>query len=155
MQHQSTIRRLPLRTVPARAGTRFPTTVNQETPLRDLPVAETLYSRYNGGIVPAHTLTLVMAAMRDAGAVVTSYLDARGELTARVLWPSSVTLTKECHITAWCYCTLRRGWKSFRLDRIQTIHPLTTPDDAEDDAAAPIPIAPRPSRDAQPLAPTA
>ena len=151
MRHQSTIRHLPLRTVLARSGTRFPATVNQETPLRDLPVAEALYYRCNGGIVPARTLSLVMEAMRDAGAVVVSYLDARGELTARALWPSSVTLTKDSHITAWCYCTLRRGWKSFRLDRIQMIHPLTTPDDAEDDAAAPIPFAPRPPQDARPL----
>ena len=62
----------------------------------------------------------------------------RAKLTARVLWPTSVTLTKENHITAWCYCTLRRAWKSFRLDRIRSIHHLTTPDDAYDpeDAAA-------------------
>jgi len=63
---------------------------------------------------------------------VVSYHDAKGEQTARVLWPASVTLTKEYHITAWCYCTLRRSWQSFRLDRIQTIHPLTTPDDADE-----------------------
>jgi hypothetical protein len=29
------------------------------------------------------------------------------------------------------YCTLRKQIRSFRLDRMLTVHPLTTPDDAE------------------------
>jgi len=132
MRDQSTIRHLSLRTVRTEFGIPFPTTINPQTPLRDLSVAEALYGRYNNGVVSRHTLALTIAAMRDASAVVVSYHDAKGEQTARVLWPTSVTLTKEYHLTAWCYCTLRRSWQSFRLDRIQTIHPLTTPDDADE-----------------------
>ena len=132
MPHESTIRRLPLRTVVTPAGTRIAATVNTQTALHELPVAEAAFRHLNGGEVSALTLTLVMEAMRDSAAVVVSYVDTKGELTARVLWPASVTLTKDNHLTAWCYCTLRQAWKSFRLDRIRTVHPLTTPDDAPD-----------------------
>jgi len=132
MRDQPIIRHLSLRTVRTESGTPFPTTINPQTPLRDLPIAEAVYGRYNGGVVSRNTLALTVAAMRDAAAVVVSYRDAKGEQTARVLWPTSVTLTKEYHITAWCYCTLRRTWQSFRLDRIGSIHPLTTPDDADE-----------------------
>jgi len=132
MPHESTIRRLPLRTVTTPSGTRIPATANQQTPLPNLPLMEATFRYLNGGAMPAQTLALVMEAMRDSAAVVVSYVDAKGELTARVLWPAAVTLTKENHLTAWCYCTLRRAWKSFRLDRIRSVHPLTTPDDAPD-----------------------
>ncbi len=135
MPHESTIRRLPLRTVTTPSGIRIPATANQQTPLHHLPVLESTFRHLNGGTVSAQTLALVMEAMRDSAAVVVSYVDAKGELTARVLWPAAVTLTKENHLTAWCYCTLRRTWKSFRLDRIRSVHPLTTPDDAPDPAA--------------------
>ncbi len=135
MPHESTIRRLPLRTVTTPSGIRIPATANQQTPLPDLSLVEATFRHLNGGAVPAQTVALVMEAMRDSAAVVVSYVDAKGELTARVLWPAAVTLTKENHLTAWCYCTLRRAWKSFRLDRIRSVHPLTTPDDAPDPAA--------------------
>lgn len=127
MRDQSTIRHLSLRTVRTEFGIPFPAIVNQQTPLRDLPIAEATYHAHNEGAVPLHTLALVMDAMRDSGAVVVAYHDAKGELTARVLWPTSVTLTKENHITAWCYCTLRRTWKTFRLDRIRSLHPSPPP----------------------------
>jgi predicted DNA-binding transcriptional regulator YafY len=137
MSHPITIRRLPLRSVRTRSGRQFPTTVSAETPTHDFALAEVVYRCYNGGRVPAETLSFVMGAVYEGAAVVVSYLDAKGEMTARVLWPSSVTLTHENHLTAWCYCTLRRAWQSFRLDRIQTIHPLTSPDDgAGPDATA-------------------
>ncbi len=135
MPHESTIRHLPLRTVVTPTGARVPATANQQTPLHHLPMLEATFRHLNGGTVPAQTLALVMEAMRDSAAVVVSYVDAKGELTARVLWPAAVTLTKENHLTAWCYCTLRRAWKSFRLDRIRSVHPLTTPDDVPDPAA--------------------
>ena len=127
MSHESTIRRLPLRTVVTPTGTRIPATVNTQTSLHALPVAEAAFRHLNGGEVCALTLTLVMEAMRDSAAVVVSYVDTKGELTARVLWPASVTLTKDNHLTAWCYCTLRQAWKSFRLDRIRTRTPAHYP----------------------------
>jgi len=64
MRDQSTIRHLSLRTVRTEFGTPFPTTINPQTPLRDLPVAEALYGRYNNGVVSCHTLALTLAAMR-------------------------------------------------------------------------------------------
>jgi predicted DNA-binding transcriptional regulator YafY len=67
--------------------------------------------------------------MRDSSAVVAMYTDAKGELAARCLWPNSISLSKENQITARCYCTLRREWRSFRLDRVIACHELTTPDD--------------------------
>lgn len=146
MRHESTIRSVALRTVLSPTGRRVPATVNQQTPLGDLPIIEATYHAHNNGAVPLLTLALTMDAMRDSSAVVVAYHDAKGELTARVLWPTSVTLTKENHLTAWCYCTLRRRWQSFRLDRIRSIHPLTTPDDADDETvgvvAAPPPRPP-------------
>jgi predicted DNA-binding transcriptional regulator YafY len=52
-------------------------------------------------------------------------------MNARVLWPNSITFTKDSKITAKCFCTLRRTWKNFRVDRMLTCHALTTPDDIE------------------------
>ncbi len=132
MSHPITIRRLPLRSVRTHSGRLFPTTVSAETPAHDLALAEVVYRRWNGSRVPAETLLFVMGAMYEGAAVVVSSLDPKGETTARVLWPSSVTLTCEHHLTAWCFCTLRQAWKRLRLDRIQTIHPLKTADDSDD-----------------------
>ncbi len=72
-----------------------------------------------------------MDAMRDCAAVVTLYTNGKGEVAARVLWPASVTLTKEQNIVCHAYCTKRREWRTFRLDRMVTCHALTTPDDGE------------------------
>jgi predicted DNA-binding transcriptional regulator YafY len=61
------------------------------------------------------------------------YADAKGELAARVVWPSSLTLSAANDITCKGYCTLRGTIRSFRLDRMLTCHALTTPDDMEAD----------------------
>lgn len=121
----------PVRTVTSTTGYALPATVDTRTDLNDLPVAICVYLRYNGGRVAADTLAAVIYAMRDASAVVVSYADAKGEVNARVLWPNAVSLTKDNAITARCYCTLRKEWKTFRLDRFLSCHDLTTPDDAE------------------------
>ncbi len=94
-----------------------------------LVTAIAVYHRFNERKVAYDTLEKVMEAMRDASAVVTMYADAKGEIAARVLWVSSISLTKERQITCKAYCTLRKEWRSFRLDRMLTCHPLTTPDD--------------------------
>jgi len=120
-----------VRTIAAKDGYTIPATADQGTDLNDLPICEMLFYRENGGKVSRATLSLVMDAMRDSAAVVTMYADAKGELAARVLWPLSVALTKTNDITARCYCTLRGEIKTFRLDRMLTAHPLTTPDDME------------------------
>jgi len=117
------------RTVAAKSGMILPTTINQQTDFNLMEVACHVFSRYNGYRVAYDTLALVKDAMRDSSAVVVLYIGADGGQDARVLWPNSITLTKENNITCKAYCTLRGQWKSFRIDRMLTIHPLTTPDD--------------------------
>ncbi len=120
-----------VRTLHALDGYPIPATVDQHTDMNDLPTAISVYLRLNGGKVAVDTIIAVMDAMRDSSAVVTLYIGADGGQDARVLWPFSVSLTKDNNITARCYCTLRREIKTFRLDRMIGCHPLTTPDDVE------------------------
>jgi predicted DNA-binding transcriptional regulator YafY len=127
MQHQSTAPR----TVTAKSGMILPATITPQTDFNLMDTACILYHRMNGAKVAYDTLNRVKDAMRVSSAVVTLYADAKGEIAARVLWPESVTLTKDANITARCYCTLRREWRSFRLDRMLACHELTTPADAE------------------------
>ncbi len=116
------------RTVEANSGMLVPCTANQQTDLNMLPIIEAVYARFNEGKVARQTLSLVMDAMRDSSAVVVMYCH-NGETTSRVLWPISVTLTKDNNLACHSYCTYRSEWKSFRLDRIISCHALTTPDD--------------------------
>lgn len=125
-----TVTKSTTRTVSAKNGYLVPATVDQRTELNDLPIAECIYARLNAGKANRATLGMVMDAVRDASAIVIYYTGADGKQDARVLWPNSVTLTKNNDLTARCYCTLRREWRSFRIDRMNTCHPLTTPDDA-------------------------
>jgi len=118
-------------TVTAKSGMILPTTITPQTDMNLLVTAIAVYHRFNERKVAYDTLEKVMEAMRDASAVVTMYADSKGELAARVLWVSSITLTQERAITCKAYCTLRRQWRSFRLDRMLSVHPLTTPDDMQ------------------------
>jgi predicted DNA-binding transcriptional regulator YafY len=127
MQSQSTT----VRTVTAQSGMILPATITQQTDFNLMETACIVYSRFNEHMVAYDTLEKVKDAMRDGGAVVTLYADAKGEVAARCLWPNSVTLSKENAITCTAYCTLRREWRSFRLDRMIACHVLTTPDDCE------------------------
>ncbi len=120
-----------VRTVAAKSGMILPATITPQTDMNLMVTAITVYHRFNERKVAYDTLEKVMEAMRDGSAVVVMYTDAKGELAARCLWPLSITLTKDNNITAHCYCTLRRECKSFRIDRMLTAHPLTTPDDCE------------------------
>lgn len=119
-----------IRTIVTHARMVIPCTANQRTDLAVLPIIEAAYARYNGGRVAPHTLHLFMEAMADSGALVTLY-SHNGEMTSRVLWVTSVSLTRTNDITCRAYCTYRRQIRSFRLDRILSCHPLTTPDDIE------------------------
>ncbi len=130
MQSQSTAPR----TITAKSGMILPATITPQTDMNLMVTCIAIYHRFNERKVVYDTLEKVMEAMRDASAVVTMYTDAKGELAARVLWPDSITLTKDNNITAHCYCTLRREWRSFRLDRMLTCHELTTPEDVQDAA---------------------
>ncbi len=119
------------RTITAKSGMILPATITPQTDLNMLVTAIAMYHRFNERKVAYDTLEKVMEAMRDSSAVVVMYTDAKGELAARVLWPLSISLTRANDITAYCYCTLRREFRSFRLDRMLTCHELTTPDDCE------------------------
>jgi predicted DNA-binding transcriptional regulator YafY len=130
MQPQSTAHR----TITAKSGMLLPATITPQTDFNMMVTAISIYHRVNERNVAYDTLEKTMEAMRDASAVVTMYADAKGVLAARCLWPMNLSLTKEKNITAWCYCTLRREWRSFRLDRMLTCHALTTPDDVADAA---------------------
>ncbi len=119
------------RTVAAKSGMILPATIDQQTNFNLMEVACHVFSRYNGYKVAYDTLSAVKDAMRDSSAVVVLYADAKGEIAARCLWPNSITLTKDDNITCKAYCTMRREVRSFRIDRMLTIHALTTPDDCE------------------------
>lgn len=119
------------RTVTAASGMLLPATITPETDMNLMVTAICLYHSFNERRTDYDTLEAVMMAMRDGSAVVTLYTDAQGAAAARVLWPSSITLSGDNNITCKAYCTLRRQFKSFRIDRMAMVHALTTPDDCE------------------------
>src|SRR6476659_520005 len=131
MQYQSNTR-----TVTSKTGLVFPCILDQSTDLNLVLTAAATYYRQAGCAASWATVYNVADAMRDGSAVIVLYIAADGEQTARCLWPTNLTLTKDNNITARCYCPLRKEWKTFRLDRMHTCHPLTTPDDAEPAPAA-------------------
>jgi len=119
------------RFITTQSGMALPTTITPQTDMNMLVTAICLYHHYNERKTSYDTLERCMEAMRDSSALVALYADAKGEIAARVLWPQTISLTKANDLTAYCYCTLRREFRSFRLDRMLACHPLTTPDDAE------------------------
>src|SRR4051794_40459437 len=119
------------RTVTALSGMMLPATITPQTDFNLMETACVVYHRFNGSKVAYDTLEKVKDAMRDSSAVAALYCDAKGDVEARVIWPEAVTLTKDNAITTRAYCTLRREWRSFRLDRIVSCHELTTPADAD------------------------
>jgi len=127
MQTQSIIPR----TVTAASGMILPATITPEMDMNLMVTAICLYHSFNERRTDYDALEAVMMAMRDSSAVVTLYTDAKGDRAARVLWPTAITLSADNNLTCKAYCTLRRQWKSFRIDRMAMTHPLTTPDDIE------------------------
>ncbi len=130
----STTNATTARTITAKSGMILPATITPQTDMNVMVTCIAMYHRFNERGVAYDTLEKMMEAMRDSSAVVVMYSDAKGELAARVLWPDSITLTKDNNITARCYCTLKREWRSFRLDRMLACHMLTTPNDVQDAA---------------------
>lgn len=133
----TTVQSTPARTLSTLAGDPVHATVDQRTDLHDLPITAGVYLRLNEGRTATDTVLNVFDAMRDSNAVVALYADGNG-IEARVIWPDSVSLTKDNHITCHGYCTLRKQYRTFRLDRMIGCHPLSTPDDCdyEDEARA-------------------
>ncbi len=127
MQTQSTAPR----TVTAKSGMILPTTINQQTDMSLIATAVTVFYKMGGCKGSFDTVIAVSDAMRDSSAVIVLYVALDGEQAARCLWPNSVSFTKDGNLVTRAYCTLRREWKTFRLDRMLTCHALTTPDDCE------------------------
>jgi len=72
------------------------------------------------------TLNLFAAAIQSGDAITVLYAHD-GETTARTLFPTALMLTKDAHLVARCFCTLRRETKCFRLDRMTGAHLVTLP----------------------------
>ncbi len=109
----------------------LPATIDQSTDFNLITTATAIYYKQSGCLGSFDTVIAVADAMRDGSAVVVLYVGLDGGQDARCLWPNSITFTKENKIVCKAYCTMRREWKTFRLDRMLTAHPLTTPDDIE------------------------
>ena len=119
------------RTVTCKSGMILPATIDQQTDFNLITTATAIYYKRSGCLGSFATVVAVADAMRDSSAVVVMYVGLDGGQDARVLWPNSISLTKENKIVAKCYCTMRKQWKTFRIDRMLTCHELTTPDDCE------------------------
>lgn len=119
------------RTITAKFGMILPATIDQQTDFNLITTATAIFYKMSGCLGSFDTVIAVADAMRDASAVVVLYVGLDGGQDARVLWPNSISLTKENKIVCKAYCTMRRQWKSFRIDRMLTCHELTTPDDIE------------------------
>lgn len=77
--------------------------------------------QYNGDLFAYATLVTVVEALADGGALTCLYAHD-GEVAARTLFPVAVSLTNDNHLTCRAFCTLRREWRTFRLDRMQGAH---------------------------------
>jgi len=119
------------RTITTKSGMLLPATIDQSTDFNLITTATAIFYKMSGCLGSFDTVVTVADVMRDSSAVVVLYVGLDGGQDARVLWPNSITFTKENKVVARCYCTMRREWKTFRIDRMLTCHELTTPDDCE------------------------
>ncbi len=127
----STANATTARTITAKSGMILPAMIDQQTDFNLIITAISVYYKQSGCLGSFDTALLVADAMRDSSAVCVLYVGLDGGQDARVLWPSSISLTKDKKVVCNAYCTLRREWKTFRIDRMLTCHALTTPDDCE------------------------
>ncbi len=128
----STTNATTARTVTTKGGAILPATIDQQTDFTLITTAMAVYYKQSGCLGSFDTAIIVADAMRDSSAVVVMYVGLDGGQDARVLWPTSISLTKENKVVCKAYCTLRRQWRTFRIDRILTCHELATPDDIEE-----------------------
>ncbi len=118
------------RTVSAPVTLIVPAQVDTTTPLTLFATVEEVYGSIAGSAVSRAVVHLLLEATRDSGAVVVLYRHDN-ETTARVLWPVAVFVSQEHALVCRAYCTYRQQYRNFRLDRMASCHPLTTPDDHE------------------------
>jgi len=89
----------------------------------------------HGAETAVDTLNLFAAAIQSGDAITTLYTHD-GEGAARTLFPTALMLTKDKHLVARCFCTLKRETKCFRLDRMTGAHLVTLPGEGEVPTAA-------------------
>ena len=70
---------------------------------------------WDGGEVPL--LGVLRGAIRDERVLAISYADENGRTTERQVWPVTLAYYEEKQILA-AWCTLREGFRHFRIDRI-------------------------------------
>lgn len=76
--------------------------------------------------VQAVALAHIAEALLDGGAVCVLYTHD-GTSTARVIYPGKVSVTKDNAVVIGGYCTFRKEYRCFRLDAMETVHPVTLP----------------------------
>jgi predicted DNA-binding transcriptional regulator YafY len=67
-------------------------------------------------------LALVREAMRTEKAVEITYAAESGEISRRAIWPIALAYYEEKQIVA-AWCTVRRDFRNFRIDRIRSAAP--------------------------------
>lgn len=68
-------------------------------------------------------LALMREAMRTERAVEIGYADESGNSSSRAIWPVALAYYEEKQIVA-AWCTMRQGFRNFRIDRIVAATPL-------------------------------
>jgi len=68
-------------------------------------------------------LALVREAMRTERAIELDYADESGNNSRRAVWPVALAYYEQKQIVA-AWCTLRQGFRNFRVDRIVSATPL-------------------------------
>ena len=68
-------------------------------------------------------LALVREAMRTEKAIEIAYADEGGKTSERAIWPIAIAYYEEKQIVA-AWCTIRQGFRNFRIDRIVAAVPL-------------------------------
>jgi proteasome accessory factor C len=85
-------------------------------------------------VAPSETgdaISIIQAAVRDGVQVEFDYLNARGDDVHRRVDPLRVeSVDSDWYLRGWCH--LRQAVRTFRLDRMGTLHVTDTPADAPD-----------------------
>lgn len=76
--------------------------------------------------VQAVALANVAIALQESGAVVVTYTHDDHTM-GRVIYPTRVFLTKDNAVCVRGFCTFQQEVRTFRLDRMDAVHPLVFP----------------------------
>ncbi len=104
----------------------LPRTITEQTDTETAGECVTAYSLHSASDVNMGVIAQFITAVQEGAGLVVLYTHD-GETTARVLYPTKVTLTNDNNLVAWAFCTMRGMYRSFRLDRCVSVHELTLP----------------------------